>query len=93
MEYYLEIYRPGSSNSDACLKTFVAASPFSPIHVGDLISTKTWEVEWPLLRVINIEHTVSELTQGIDPSGRITHRMMIYTESVPDTAATRCHSS
>ena len=52
MEYHLEIYRPGSCASDGCIKTFTAASPFLPIRGGDLINTKTWEVEWPLLRVV-----------------------------------------
>jgi hypothetical protein len=47
----------------------------------------------PLLRVVNVEHLISEdSTHGIDPSGRITHRILLYTESVPDTLETRCKS-
>jgi hypothetical protein len=94
MEYQLEIYRPGSSDSDACIETFVAATAFLPIRIGDLLDTKSWKkkVEWPLLRVVTVEHSISETSAGIDPTGRITHRILLYTESVPDTAETRCKS-
>ena len=70
MEYHLEIYRPGSCDSGSCIKTFTAATAFLPIRGGDLINTKTWEVEWPLLRVVNVEHIISEISRGIDPSGQ-----------------------
>ena len=96
MEYQLEIYRPGSCESGGRIKVFAAATPFLPIRVGDLLNTQTWgkEVEWPLLRVVNVEHLISENTSaGIDPAGRITHRVLLYTESVPDTAETRRKSS
>jgi len=89
MEYQLEIYPPGSCDSHACIKTLTAATPFLPIRNGDLINTKTWDVEWPLLRIVNVEHLISEISRGIDPSGRIIHRILLYTESVPDTAKTR----
>ncbi len=92
MEYQLEIYRPGSSDSGGIIQVFSAPVPFLPIRVGDLLSTKTWgkNIEWPLLRVLNVEHLISENTAvGIDPSGRITHRMLLFTESIPDTAETR----
>ncbi len=95
MEYQLEIYRPGACDSDGCIKTFTATASFLSIRVGDLLNTKTWEkpVERPLLRVVNVEHLISEAsTQGIDPSGRITHRILLYTEGVPDTVDTRCKS-
>ena len=95
MEYRLEIYRPGSCDSGGSIKVFSAATPFLPIRVGDLLNTKTWgkDVEWPLLRVLNIEHLISETSSGgIDPSGRITHQVLLYTESAPDTAETRCKS-
>jgi hypothetical protein len=92
MEYHLEIYRPGSCASDGCIKTFTAATPFLPIRGGDLINTKTWEVEWALLRVVNVEHVISESSRGIDPSGTIIHRIVLYTESIPDTPETRCGS-
>jgi hypothetical protein len=92
MEYHLEIFRPGSCASDGRIKTFTAGTPFLPNRGGDLISTKTWEVEWPLLRVVNVEHVISESSGGIDPSGTIIHRIFLYTESIPDTAETRCSS-
>ena len=56
----------------------------------DLINTETWAVEWPLLRVVNVEHVISESSRGIDPSGAIIHRILLYTESMPHTAETRC---
>ena len=42
MEYRLEIYRPGSCDSGGSIKVFSAATPFLPMRVGDLLSTKTW---------------------------------------------------
>ena len=95
MEYQLEIYRPGSCDSGGSIRVFTAAAPFEPIRVGDLLNTKAWgqKVEWPLLRVINVEHLISENpAAGIDPAGRIVHRLHVYTESVPDNAKTRCES-
>ncbi len=93
MEYQLEIYGPGACGSASCIKSVTAAVPFSSIHVGNLLNTKAWEkpVEWPLLRVVNVEHLISETSHGIDPAGRITHRILLYTESVPDAAETRCN--
>jgi len=95
MDYQLEIYRPGTSDSSGRMKVFTAAAPFEPIRVGDLINTKEWanDTKWPLLRVVNVEHLISESsTAGIDPAGKIAHRLLIYTESAPDTAETRCKS-
>ena len=92
MEYQLEILRPGSSDSDAVVRVFSAPVAFLPLRVGELLSTKTWgmHAEWPLLRVVNVEHLISDNTSaGIDPSGRVIHRVIVYTESVPDTAETR----
>lgn len=94
MEYQLEIYRPGTWDGNGCIKAFAATTAFLPIRVGDLLSTRGWnmKVEWPLLRVVNVEHLISETSMGINPSGRITHRILLYTESVPDTMETRCQS-
>jgi hypothetical protein len=95
MDYQLEIYRPGTSDSSGRLKVFTAAAPFEPIRVGELINTKEWanDTRWSLLRVVNVEHLISESSAtGIDPAGRITQRLLIYTESAPDTAETRCKS-
>lgn len=91
MEYQLEIYRPGTHDNHSCIKTFTAPVSFFSILVGDLVNTKTWDtpVEWPLLRIVMIEHLISEVSHGIDPGGRITQRILLYTESVPDTAETR----
>jgi hypothetical protein len=93
MEYQLDIYRPGSC--DSCIKSFTAAAAFLPIRVGDLLNTKTWgenAVQWPLLRVVSVEHLIHESSHGIDPTGRITHQILLYTESVPDTLESRCKS-
>jgi hypothetical protein len=91
MEYQLEIYRPGSCDSSGIVRVFSAPVPFLPIRPGDLLNTKTWgKVEWPLLRVVNVEHLISETSPGgIDPSGSFTHRVLLYTESVPDVPETR----
>ena len=94
MDYQLAIYRPGSCDTSGRIKVLNAAAPFEPIRVGDLINTKEWAKDTPLLRVVNVEHSISEdSTAGIDPAGRITHRLLVYTESVPDTAEIRCKSS
>jgi hypothetical protein len=42
MQYQLEIYRPGSCASDGSIKVFIAADPFLPIRVGDLLDAKVW---------------------------------------------------
>jgi hypothetical protein len=93
MEYQLEIYRPGSCDEDACIRVFTSAAPFLPIHVGDLLDAATWgkdASEWKLLRVLNVEHLISEKSGGgIDPSGRAIHRALVYTERTADTAETR----
>ena len=41
MEYQLEIYRPGSSDSSEIIRVFSAPVAFLPIRVGDLLNTKT----------------------------------------------------
>jgi hypothetical protein len=93
MEYQLKIYRPGSCDEDGCIKLFSSAAPFVPIRVGDFLNTTTWgkdASEWKLLRVLNVEHLISEKSQGgIDPSGRTIHRVLVYTERMADTAETR----
>jgi hypothetical protein len=94
MHYRLDVYRPGSSESDGCIKSLGATAAFLSVRVGDLINTKTWErnAELPLLRAVNVEHLISEIPIRINPSGRITHRILLYTESVPDRTETRCRS-
>jgi len=93
MEYRLEIYRPGSCDNQGCIKVFTSAAPFLPIRVGDLLNTTNWgkeSSEWRLLRVLNIEHLISEKSSaGIDPSGGTIHRALVYTEKTTDTAETR----
>jgi hypothetical protein len=93
MEYQLEIYRPGSCDEGGLIKVFTSAAPFLPIRVGDLLNAATWgqdASEWKLLRVLNVEHLISEKSGGgIDPSGRTTHRALVYTERMVDTAEAR----
>jgi hypothetical protein len=92
MEYQLEIYRLGTSDSDDCIKTFTSSAPFLPLRVGDLLNAASWDKNgsgMKLLRVLNVEHLISEKSRGIDPSGGIIHRALIYTEMVPDNAGTR----
>ena len=91
MEYQLEIYRPGGYDDVGRIKQFTSTAPFLPLRVGDLLNASTWGCTgWEFLRVLNIEHMISEKScGGIDPSGRIIHRALIYTEKVADTAQTR----
>jgi hypothetical protein len=93
MEYQVKIYRPGNADDDACLKLFTSTAPFLPIRVGDLLNPSTWgeaASSGRLLRVRNIEHLISEKSAGgIDPSGTILHKILVYTERIADTAESR----
>jgi hypothetical protein len=94
MEYELEIYGPGGCDREDCIKVFTAAVPFLPLRAGDLVNASTWAPTGSkLLRVLNVEHVISEKSAlGIDPSGRIIHRALIYTEEVVDSAHGRRES-
>jgi hypothetical protein len=93
LEYRLEIHRPGSCDDQECLKIFISAAPFLPLRIGDLLNASEWDGDasgWKLLRVLNVEHVIFEKpSAGIDPSGGIIHRALIYTEKVADNAQTR----
>ena len=93
LEYRLEIHRPGSCEDQECLKIFTSAAPFLPLRIGDLLNASEWDGNgsgWKLLRVSNVEHVIFEKpSAGIDPSGGIIHRALIYTEKVADNAQTR----
>ena len=93
LQYRLEIHRPGSCDDQECLKIFTSTAPFLPLRIGDLLNTSAWDRDasgWKLLRVLNVEHVISEKpSAGIDPSGGIIHRALIYTEKVADNAQTR----
>jgi len=93
MEYQLKIYRPGSCDDQGCIKVFTSAAPFLPIRAGDLLDATPWgkdASQWKLLRVLNIEHLISETSGGgINPSGTTLHRALVYTEPVSDTAEMR----
>jgi hypothetical protein len=93
MEYQLEIYGPGTYESDGCIKVFNSTAPFLPLRGGDLLNASIWGKNgsgFQLLRVLTVEHLISEKSSaGIDPSGRIIHRARIYTEGVADTPGTR----
>jgi hypothetical protein len=94
MIYQLEIYGLGSYNEDDCIKVFTSTAPFLPVRAGDLLNASTWGLTGSkLLRVLNVEHVISEKSVGgIDPSGRIIHRALVYTERVVDSAETRRES-
>ena len=85
MKYQLEIdYSDGGS-----VKVFSSTSPFMPMRVGDLLDATMWgeSNSSSKFRVLNVEHRISEKPNlGIDPSGRMVHRVLIHTERVPDTA-------
>ena len=94
MEYRLEIYSPGDYDRGDCIKMFITTAPFLPLHAGDLLNASNWErTGSKLLRVLNVEHLIAEKSaEGIDPSGKIIHRVLIYTEGVADSAQTRYES-
>jgi hypothetical protein len=93
MEYRLEIYQANGGHDQECLKIFTSAAPFLPVRIGDLLNASPWDSHgsgWKLLRVLGVEHVISEKSGlGIDPSGRIIHCALIYTERVADEAQTR----
>lgn len=93
MQYQLEICRPGFWDSDSCIKVFTSTAPFLPLRAGDLLNASTWGndgSEFKLLRVLGVEHLISEKkSAGIDSSGRIIHRALIYTEKVADRTETK----
>jgi hypothetical protein len=84
MQYQLEIYRSGHFGDGGCIKSFSSTDPFMLVRVGDLLDSRTWgeaACGSNFLRVLNVEHCISEKTSpGIDPSGAILHRVLIYTE-------------
>jgi len=85
MEYQLKI----DCSDGGAVKIFSSSSPFMPVRVGDLIDAATWGEPEPGSKflVLKVEHSISEKPKlGIDPSGRIVHRVLIHTERVPTTA-------
>jgi hypothetical protein len=89
----MEIYRSGNFDDHGCIKAFTSTAPFMPVRVGDLLNATEWGENASgskLLRVINVEHCISEKTLiGIDPSGSIVHRILIYTQRTSDAAQRR----
>ncbi|MBV8054800.1 MAG: hypothetical protein JO071_06110 [Deltaproteobacteria bacterium] len=94
MEYQLEIYSSADYDKGDCIKVFTSTAPFLPLHAGDLLNASSWgRTGSTLLRVLNVEHVIAEKPEaGIDPSGKIIHRVLIYTEGVVDNAQTRHES-
>jgi hypothetical protein len=91
MQYQLKIYGPKSNNGDDYIKVFTSTAPFLPFRSGDLLNASAWGLTGSkLLRVLNVEHVISEKSVGgIDPSGRIIDRALVYTERAVDSAETR----
>jgi hypothetical protein len=91
MEYRLEIYSPGEYDQGDCIKVLVSTAPFLSVHAGDLLNASIWGYTGSkLLRVSSVEHVIAEKpSEGIDPSGKIIHRVLIYTEGVADNVQTR----
>jgi len=87
MEYQLEI----CCSDSGFMKMFTSTAPFMPIRVGDLLDASAWgePASGSKLRVLNLEHRISQKANlGIDPSGRIVHRILIHADKVPDTTQT-----
>jgi hypothetical protein len=88
MEYQLKI----DCSDGGAVKTFSSSAPFMPVRVGDLIDATTWGEPDSSSKflVLKVEHSISEKPKlGIDPSGRIVHRVLIHTERVPTMAQMR----
>jgi hypothetical protein len=82
MEYQLKI----DCSDSGAVKIFSSSSPFMPVRVGDLIDATTWGEpdSGSKFLVLKVEHSICEKPKlGIDPSGRIVHRVLIHTERVP----------
>jgi hypothetical protein len=94
MEYQLEIHLPGDYDKGDYIKMFTSTAPFLPLRAGDLLDASSWgRTGSKLLRVLNVEHVIEEKPGGgIDPSGKIIHRALIYTEGVVDSTQTRHES-
>jgi hypothetical protein len=58
--YAIEIYPPGNCGYDVACR-IESEEPFLPIHVGDLINTKTW----PRESLSQIESAIGNRKQGL----------------------------
>lgn len=88
MEYQLKI----DCSDGGSVKIFSSSAPFMPVRVGDLLDATTWGEpdSGSKFRVLSVEHNISEKPKlGIDPSGRIVHRVLLHTERVPNTTQMR----
>lgn len=83
IQYFLEINEPGSVEN--VLIDFEATNPFLQFHKGDLINAAVYENEpvprkyLGLLRVVNVEHAIWEVTT------HIVDKIVVYTEAVDNT--------
>src|SRR5262249_30502016 len=85
--YALEVY---ARYHEEPVASFHAAGPFLPFHPGDLISPRTWTLlddvgpfAGHLLRVVRCEHGLYEGHK------EVMHKVLVYTEAVPDIEAVR----
>jgi len=88
MEYRLEIYASASHNEDDCIKVFTSTAPFPSLHVGDLLDASDWgHTGFKCLRILSVEHAIVEKPPlGIDPSGRLINRTLIYVRGALNSA-------
>lgn len=81
IEYYLEIYEPGSR--DTTVGNYRTKMPFIPIAVGDIIDPQGLNglpqsgQSFFSLRTTGIEHIIWEA------DGRIKQKVCVYTEEIP----------
>ena len=82
-EYMLEILEPDTSED--VVATFKGFQPFQTISVGDLINPRLWEgrYEGSIYRVVGVEHMIWEAEDMIK------HKIVVFTEPVPDTYESR----
>jgi len=79
-KYILEIYEPGSAYD--CWVSFESENPFQGINTGNLLNPGIWEETMhptKLAKVVSVEHIIFET------ENRVTHKLCVYTEAVPNT--------
>jgi len=84
IKHVLEIYEPGSAVD--CWVAFESGSAFQSISIGDIVNPGPWtDTTHPttVAKVTAVEHLVFETDR------RITHKKMVYCESVENAPGLR----
>jgi hypothetical protein len=84
VEYFLEVYVPGSA--DDVWVTFTASQPFVAISVGDILNPAFWpdnQSPMKVLRAVAVEHIFW------DNEGTTKQKVMVFTEEIDGTRELR----